>query len=154
MPSMWPRELSQSAIVAPLAQGVLDYRCDLITQAVLGGDIDFRFQAMSPVIGPGPGTISIRPGRVVLVIEDRDALEVLFTASRQARDLAGRALGPEMPPPADRPGRAHYSPGLPSGGSPRDLLHSVSHPRIQRTLWHRACATLDPTWPAGCCGCH
>ncbi|GAC1611642.1 MAG: hypothetical protein NVS3B26_26550 [Mycobacteriales bacterium] len=47
---------------------MLDYRCDLITQAVLGGDIDFRLQAMSPVVEPGPGTISIRLGRIVLVI--------------------------------------------------------------------------------------
>ena len=72
---------------------VLAYRCDLITQAVLGGDIDFRVQAMSPVVGPGAGTISIRLGRVVLVIEDRDALEVLTTACRQAGELAERAFG-------------------------------------------------------------
>ena len=96
-----PRHLK----IVPKTRGqrVLDYRCDLITQAVLGGDIDFRVQAMSPVAGPGPGTISIRLGRVVLVLEDRDALQVLRGAVLQAVELADRALGPEMPPPAYRP---------------------------------------------------
>lgn len=91
--------------VVPRTRGqrVLDYRCDLVTQAVLGGDIDFRVQAMSPIIGPGPGTISIRLGRVVLVIEDREALEVLRTAVLQAVELADRAFGADMPPPAYKP---------------------------------------------------
>ncbi len=94
--------------VVPRTRGqrVLDYRCDLVTQAVLGGDIDFRVQAMSPVVGPGPGTISIRLGRVVLVIEDRDALEVLTTACRQAEAMADRAFGPEMPLPVYKPRRS------------------------------------------------
>ncbi len=91
-----PRHLK--AVPRPRAQRVLDYRCDLVTQAMLGGDIDFRVQAMSPVVGPGPGTISIRLGRVMLVLEDRDALEVLITACRQAESMAERAFGPEMPP--------------------------------------------------------
>ncbi len=53
------------AVPKTRGQRVLDYRCDLVTQAVLGGDIDFRVQAMSPVVGPGPGTIfhPARPGR-------------------------------------------------------------------------------------------
>jgi len=85
------------AVPKTRGQRVLDYRCDLVTQAVLGGDIDFRVQAMSPVVGPGPGTISIRLGRVVLVLEDRDALEVLRSAVLQAVELAGRAFGPKMP---------------------------------------------------------
>lgn len=87
----------------PKAQRLLEYRCDLVTQAVLGGDIDFRVQAMSPVVGPGPGTISIRLGRVVLVLEDRDALEVLGTACRQAETMADRAFGPVLPPPVYKP---------------------------------------------------
>lgn len=88
------------------AQKALDYRCDLITQAVLGGDLDFRVQAMSSVVGPGPGTISIRLGRIVLVIEDRNALEVLTTACHQAEAMADRAFGPEMPPPVYKPRRS------------------------------------------------
>ena len=91
------------AVPRPKAERLLDYRCDLITQAVLGGDIDFRVQAMSPVVGPGPGTISIRLGRVVLVIEDRDALDVLASACGQAQRLADRAFGPELPPPVYKP---------------------------------------------------
>ena len=79
-------------------QQVLDYRCDLITQAVLGGDVDFGVGAISPIVGPGPGTISIRLGRIVLVIADRDALEVLTSAVSQAQRLADRAFGPEPPP--------------------------------------------------------
>jgi len=77
---------------------VLDYRCDLITQAVLSGDVDFGVQAISPIVGPGPSTISIRLGRIVLVIADRDALEVLTSACGQAQRLADRAFGPEPPP--------------------------------------------------------
>ncbi len=99
-----PRQLK--AVPKVRGQRVLDYRCDLVTQAVLGGDIDFRVQAMSPIVGPGLGTISIRLGRVVLVLEDRDALEVLRSAVLQAVDLANRAFGPEMPPPAYKPRRS------------------------------------------------
>lgn len=98
-----PRHLR--ALPQSRGQKVLDYRCDVISQCVLGGDIDFRVQAMSPVVGPGPGTISIRLGRVVLVLEDRDALEVLRTAVVQAVALVDRAFGPEMPPPAYKPRR-------------------------------------------------
>lgn len=98
-----PRHLK--AVPRPKGERVLDYRCDLITQAVLGGDIDFRVQAMSPVVGPGPGTISIRLGRVVLVIEDRDALGVLTSACGQAVRLADRAFGPDLPPPVYKPRR-------------------------------------------------
>lgn len=96
-----PRHLK--AVRATRSQQVLDYRCDLVTQAVLGGDLDFRVQAMSPIVGPGPGTISIRLGRIVLVIEDRDALEVLTSACGQAEKLADRAYGPVMPAPPYRP---------------------------------------------------
>jgi len=86
--------------VVPKSRGqrVLDYRCDLVTQAVLGGDVEFRVQVMSPVIGPGPGTVSIR-----LVIEDREALQVLRTAVLQAVELADRAFGADMQPSAYKP---------------------------------------------------
>lgn len=96
-----PRHLK--AVPRTKGDRVLDYRCDLITQAVLGGDIDFRVQAMSSIVGPGPGTISIRLGRIVLVIEDRDALHVLTSACGQADRMADRAFGPELPVPVYRP---------------------------------------------------
>jgi hypothetical protein len=96
-----PRHLK--AVRQSRSEQALQYRCDLITQAVLGGDIDFRVQAMSPVVGPGPGRISIRLGRVVLVIEDRDALGVLASACRQAEGLADRTYGPELPIPVYKP---------------------------------------------------
>src|SRR5947209_4806095 len=89
--------------VLPRSERLLRYRCDLITQAVLGGEIDFRVQAMSPIVGPGVGTISVRLGRLVIVLEDRDALAALRTAAGQADELADRAFGPELPPPAYRP---------------------------------------------------
>ena len=91
------------AVPKTRGQRVLDYRCDLVTQAVLGGDVEFRVQVMSPVIGPGPGTVSIRLGRVVLVIEDREALQVLRTAVLQAVELADRAFGADMQAPAYKP---------------------------------------------------
>lgn len=84
-------------------QRLLDYRCDLVTQAVLGGDVDFRVQALSPLAGPGHGTITIRLGRVVLVLADRDALTAVRTALGQAEAMATRAYGPEMPTPAYKP---------------------------------------------------
>jgi len=108
-----PRRLGPGAVMTtsrhlksvPRTRGqqVLDYRCDLITQAVLGGDVDFRVQAMSPIVGPGPGTISIRLGRFVLVIANRDALEVLTLACGQGLRLADRAFGPEPPAPSYKP---------------------------------------------------
>lgn len=99
-----PRHLK--AVPRTRQQRILDHRCDIVSQCVLGGDLDFRVECMSPLVGPGPGRVSIHLGRVVLVLEDRDALEVLGTAVRQAEAMADRAFGPEMPPPAYKPRRS------------------------------------------------
>jgi len=116
-----PRHLK--AVPKTRGQRPLDYRCDLVTQAVLGGDIDFRVQAMSPVVGPGPGTISIRLGRVVLVIEDREALEVLGSACRRAEAMADRGLRAEGAAPGVQAAPSHVEAvrGLPAQRSPRTI---------------------------------
>lgn len=62
--------------------------CGIVVQAVLAGQVEYWVQAMTPLGGPARGRISIRLGRVVLVLEDRDAQEVLTSARRQAGKLA------------------------------------------------------------------
>jgi hypothetical protein len=80
----------------------LQQKCAVVVQAVLAGPVDYRVQAMTPLVGPGHGAISIRLGRVVLVLEDREAYEVVQRAWTEAQALVDQAL-PQLPPPAYKP---------------------------------------------------
>ncbi len=82
--------------------GPADHKCNLVVQAVLGGSVDYRVQAMSPLVGPGHGAVSLRLGRVVLVLEDRQAYEAVRRAWQEVEAVVDQAL-PELPPPAYRP---------------------------------------------------
>ncbi len=80
----------------------LQHKCAVVVQAVLAGPVDYRVQAMTPLVGLGHGNISIRLGRVVLVLEDREAYEVVQRAWIEAQGLVDQAL-PQLPPPAYKP---------------------------------------------------
>ncbi len=79
-----------------------DHKCNVVVQAVLGGSVEYRVQAMTPLVGPGHGAVSMRLGGVVLVLEDRQAYEALRRAWQEVEAVVDQAL-PELPPPAYRP---------------------------------------------------
>ena len=47
--------------------------------------------------GRGYGYIAVRVGRVLVYLEDRDALQAWTTAIGKAADLADLAFGPDLP---------------------------------------------------------
>ena len=64
---------------------------------------EVRVQAVTPPAGPGHGQIAIRLGRVLIHLNDREALDSLLDAWRQAVDLGDRAFGVVLPPVSHRP---------------------------------------------------
>lgn len=80
-----------------------DHRCRVAVQAVLEGMQEVRVQAATPLAGPGHGQIAVRVGRLLMYINDREALDSLLDAWQQAAGLADKAFGVELPPPAYRP---------------------------------------------------
>ncbi len=64
---------------------------------------EVRVQAVTPRAGPGHGQIAIRVGRLLLYLNDREALDSFVDAWQQAADLADKAFGVVLPPPAYKP---------------------------------------------------
>ncbi len=52
-----------------------DYSCRVAAQAVMEGTQDTRVQALTPLAGPGHGQIAVRVGRVLVYVNDREALD-------------------------------------------------------------------------------
>jgi len=67
------------------------------------GTQDVRVQALTPLAGPGHGQIAVRVGRVLVYINDREALNSFLDAWQEAADLADKAFGVVLPPPAYKP---------------------------------------------------
>ncbi len=80
-----------------------DYACRVAAQAVMEGSQDCRVQALTPLAGPGHGQIAVRVGRVLVYVNDREALNSFLDAWQQAADLADKAFGVVLPPPAYQP---------------------------------------------------
>jgi len=73
-------------------------RMQVATQAIFAGPQDHRVCAMTPeATGCGYGHIAVRVGRVLVYLEDRQALEAWSTAIGKAADLADAAFGPDLP---------------------------------------------------------
>ena len=71
---------------------------------MFAGWVDHRTTGMTAdVTGRGHGVISIRVGRALLCLENRQALDTWLDAFREAEDLADAVYGPVLPPPAYRP---------------------------------------------------
>ena len=80
-------------------------RMQVATQAIFAGPQDHRVFAMTPqATGRGYGHIAVRVGRVLVYLEDRQALEAWTTALDKAADLADSAFGPDLPEARTRPG--------------------------------------------------
>jgi len=83
-------------------------RMQVATQAIFAGPQDHRVAAVTAeASGRGYGHIAVRVGRVLVYLEDRDALQAWTTAIGKAADLADAAFGPDLPdaryqPPGDR----------------------------------------------------
>jgi hypothetical protein len=71
------------------------WRCDVATQAVMRGNQDIRVTAVSKCAsGNGVGRLSLRVGRVLVYLEDRDSLAAWRDAIGRAAELADAAYGP------------------------------------------------------------
>lgn len=87
-------------------RAALKYKCQVAAQAVLAGTQDTRVQVGTKLDGINGGCIAVRIGKVLIYIEDRDALKSASDAWTQAETLAEEAFGPVLPPPAYRPRRS------------------------------------------------
>jgi len=73
-------------------------RMQVATQAVFAGPQDHRVSAVTAeASGRGYGHITIRVGRILVYLEDRDALQAWTTAIGRAAELADSAFGPDLP---------------------------------------------------------
>lgn len=82
---------------------VAQHQCRVAAQAVMEGTQDFTVQALTPLVGPGHGQIAVRVGRLLIYVNNREALESILDAWQQAADLADKAFGVVLPPPAYKP---------------------------------------------------
>jgi len=104
-------------------------RMQVATQAIFAGPQDHRVFAMTPeATGRGYGHIAVRVGRILVYLEDRQALEAWTTAIAKGRRPGRRSLrtGPtNRPDPATRRQQvatARAAPGAPSSRrGPRSL---------------------------------
>jgi len=69
-------------------------KCLVAAQAILAGPQDVRVVAFGWEQGWTTPYVSVRIGRVLLNIEDRDAFGALLEAVRQAEAAADQAFGP------------------------------------------------------------
>ncbi len=73
-------------------------RMQVAIQAIFAGPQEHRVFAMTPeASGRGYGHIAVRVGRVLVYLEDRQALQAWTTAIGKAADLADSAFGPDLP---------------------------------------------------------
>jgi hypothetical protein len=80
-----------------------DYGCRVAAQAVMEGTQDVRVQALTPLAGHGHGQIAVRVGRVLVYVNDREALDSWLDAWQQASELVDEAFGVVLPAPAYKP---------------------------------------------------
>jgi len=144
-------------------------RMQVATQAIFAGPQEHRVFAMTPqASGRGYGHIAVRVGRVLVYLEDRDALQAWTTAIGKAADLAEAAFGPDLPSvpvPArqqqaveGRPGLCDaQGPGYPPRSGNRSVMRHhrprvLGLPRQQEGLQVGAVSSApDAQGDAGCC---
>ena len=71
----------------------MDQEFRVAAQAMVSGMQDVHVQAATPLAGPGHGQIAVRVGRLLVYVNDRDALDSFLDAWRQAEALADKAFG-------------------------------------------------------------
>ena len=75
-----------------------DHQFRVAAQAMVTGIQDIRVEAATPLAGPGHGQIAVRVGRLLVYVNDREALDSFLDAWHRAADLADKAFGPEVQP--------------------------------------------------------
>jgi hypothetical protein len=74
-------------------------RCDVAAQCVMAGPQDHTVRGgNAQVTGRGHGVISMRVGRMLVYLEDRDALQAWRLAIEKALAMQEDAFGPEPAP--------------------------------------------------------
>ncbi len=71
------------------------------------GTLDYRVQTRTPLAGPGHGQIDVRVGRVLIYLNDREALSSWLEAWREASVMADKADRDQR--------RGHLAPRRPGG---------------------------------------
>ena len=79
------------------------YDCRIAIQAVMTGTQDYRVQGVTPLAGPGHGQIAVRVGRLLVYVNNREALNSFLEAWQEAADLADKAFGVVLPSAPYRP---------------------------------------------------
>ena len=72
-----------------------DSKCQIASQVVLAGVQEIRARSFGREQGWTTPYLSLRIGRVVFNVEDRDALYSLAELVKEAAQLADEAFGPE-----------------------------------------------------------
>lgn len=98
-----PRHLRS---LSAAGRAALKYKCQVAAQANFAGTQDVRVQVASSIDGANRGIIAVRVGKVLVYVEDRDALASCLEAWHRAAEFANEAFGPVLPPPAYRPRRS------------------------------------------------
>jgi hypothetical protein len=74
------------------------WRCDVAVQAVVIGNQDIKVLAVSACAsGNGVPHLAVRVGRILIYVEDREALNAFVDAWNRADAVADRAFGPLFP---------------------------------------------------------
>jgi hypothetical protein len=71
-----------------------DHQFRVAAQAMVTGMQDIRVEAATPLAGPGHGQIAVRVGRLLVYVNDREALDSFVDAWRRAEALADKTFGP------------------------------------------------------------
>jgi hypothetical protein len=80
-------------------RAALRYKCQVASQANFAGTQDVRVQVARSIDGANRGVIAVRVGKVLIYVEDRDALLSCADAWQEALGYADQAFGPSLPPP-------------------------------------------------------
>jgi hypothetical protein len=70
-----------------------DNQFRVAAQAIVEGMQDIRVEAATPLAGPGHGQIAVRVGRLLVYVNDREALDSFIDAWRRAEALADKVFG-------------------------------------------------------------
>jgi hypothetical protein len=96
---MTAREGRLRAVPPLVGKTGFDYRFDVASQVMAAGAQDVHVQVIVPLSGPGKGQIGVRVGRLLVYCANREALGSFLEAWGQARALADKAFGPDLPLP-------------------------------------------------------
>ena len=85
---------------APALRPQRQYRFDVAAQVVAHGNQETRIRAVTPAASTiGRGSIAVRVGRLLVYLEDRDALRAFVEAFERVGELADAAFGSAGPAP-------------------------------------------------------